>query len=115
MPITAATTTLTAAPDKPMITEVRAPKMIRLSTSRPRWSAPRRYFSEGGVSRSGRLRSFIPWGARKSAKMPMSSANRTIVPATAPSGFSRLSLERNSNSGERLSPATGATTSRCYA
>ena len=54
VPSTPATTTAV----KPTTTETRAPKISRESTSRPRWSVPRRYRSlpptcqKGGLNRS---------------------------------------------------------------
>ena len=39
-PISTATTTLTAVAVRPTINDSRAPWMMRLSTSRPKWSVP---------------------------------------------------------------------------
>ncbi|MBA7545052.1 hypothetical protein ES705_37414 [subsurface metagenome] len=44
---------------KPTITEIRAPKITRLSMSRPRLSVPNQYWADG-VARRAAVVSFIP-------------------------------------------------------
>ncbi|MBA7590992.1 hypothetical protein ES708_33137 [subsurface metagenome] len=60
IPITAETVVARVEPIKPTVTEIRAPKIMRDSMSRPTLSVPIQNWADGGVKKPPAQHSFIP-------------------------------------------------------
>src|SRR5262245_15592388 len=68
---------------------MRAPKRMRVATSRPIWSVPSQWVVLIPANRSRRFVSAKPYGVSTSAKMASSSITSTMTPPTVPSGLRR--------------------------
>ena len=83
---------------RPIRSEIRAPCITRLNTSRPKSSVPNGSFSEGGLSRRYRSVRNGSDGRKTGASMPTSAKARRMPPPTVASRF-RISRRAASTSG----------------
>ena len=74
----------------PMMTEMRAPKMMRLRTSLPSWSTPIGCCQELPLSLSPTPISLKPYGASNSENTAHAKKIRVMTAPTVPSGFSLI-------------------------
>ena len=72
--------TAIAADRKPMVSDVRDAQMVRLSTSRPRWSVPNAWAAPGGTSRWSKFATSGVYGATVEAATAI-AARRTSTSA----------------------------------
>src|SRR5690348_16997635 len=82
MPSRAPVESAPATTTNPTVIEIRAPRMTRLNTSRPRLSVPIQWCADGVSRRAPRSSSSGPVGAICAAKIAMSVKNRIMIRPT---------------------------------